>query len=139
MRDAKPFVSLSGQYQNNNLPKAMQKSSGVHRTADPLEEGDIIEVEDDEINEAVIEADMHRVANTMEVKQNVWCLDEALQDMMTHIEGGEVKEMLKWALEEFKDEIVRIMPQMMEADIMSILKAIKDPMCLTMHPQTEEV
>lgn len=123
---------LSSWFQNVNMSKTTHKSLDEW-----LKVEDVIEVEDDEADKVEIEADTHGIANPAEAKQNVQHMGEVLQDMMTQIEGGEVKDMLKGIFKEFKEVIMEIIPQMSDADIMTILQSIKDPRCLALCPQTE--
>ena len=77
------------------MPKAMQKLSGELSMVDQPEQEDTIEIEDEGGDEAAIEASTHRIANPTEAKQHIQHLDEALKGIMAHIDGGEVKDMLK--------------------------------------------
>ena len=107
---------LSSWFQNINMPKATQKSS-----REQPEEEDIIEVGDDDDDEVAVEAGTHGVINPTEAKHHIQCLDKAREDMMARIDGGEVKDILKSVLEDFKNAITVVMPQMAEADITIIL------------------
>ena len=113
------------------MPKAMDKTE-----LDTREEEEIIEIEGEEPN---IEAGTHGIINPIEARHHTQCLNEALKEMMTRLEGGEIKDVLKSLLEEFKTTIAIVMPTMVEANVTTVLRAIKDPSCLMLWPQTEEV
>ena len=59
--------------------------------------------------------------------------------MVVKLDSGEIKDILKDTLEEFKRAICIVMPSMMETNIVTILRSIKDPTCLTLHPQTDNM
>ena len=65
--------------------------------------------------------------------------EQSIQAFEAKIVSGEIKDVLKETLEEFKETICVIIPSMMEANIISILQSIKDPTCLALCPQTEQV
>ena len=66
-------------------------------------------------------------------------LNEAIQMMEAKIEDGEIKDILKDTVQGFKDAICIVMPSMAEANILDILRSIRDSTCLAILPQSEEV
>ena len=60
-------------------------------------------------------------------------------NMEAKIQGGEVKDVLKEAIEEIKNVISVVMPQMKNTKVLDVLRAMKDPTCLAICPQTEEI
>ena len=59
--------------------------------------------------------------------------------MEARIQDGEIKDVLKDAIEEIKSTISIIMPQMKDAEVLDVLRDTKDPTCLAICPQTEEI
>ena len=115
---------------STKMSEAPQKSGGAE--ADP-EDG--IEIEE----EAEMEMEPYHAINLIEARHHVQRLNEALQMMEAKIKGGEIKDVLKGTLQKFKEAICVVMPSMMEANVLDILHSIRDPTCLTLRPQTEEV
>ena len=112
------------------MPKATQKT-----TPTEAESEDVIEIKDDEGQEPEI----HRALNPIEVRHHVQRLNEAILNMEARIQGGEIKDVLKDAIQEIKDAICMVMPSMKDAAVLDILRSIKDPTCLAIHPQSEEI
>ena len=106
------------------MPKAMDNTE-----LDDRDEEEIIEIEGEDPN---VEAGTHGIINPIEARHHTQCLNEALQDMMIKIDGREIKDVLKSLLEEFKSTIALVMLTMAEANITMVLRAIKDPSCLTL-------
>lgn len=123
MEGTKPcsFLKL---IQNIKMPKAMDNTE-----LDDRDEEEIIEIEGEDPN---VEAGTHGIINPIEARHHTQCLNEALQDMMIKIDGREIKDVLKSLLEEFKSTIALVMLTMAEANITMVLRAIKDPSCLTL-------
>ena len=114
------------------MPKTSQKTV-------PEEGGvDIIEVEEDEEDRGAARSSTPGVVNPIEARHHVQHMEEALKDMKAKVETGEVKDVLKMVLQEFKDTITIVMPQMSEVDIIQILRSIKDPMSITLRLWTDE-
>ena len=101
-------------------------------------EEEVIEIEGDNADEGVAGPSTHGVINLIEAMYHIQCMDEALQDMKAKIKTGEVKDILKTVLQELRDTIMIVMPQMAKVNILVILRSIKDPACLSLWPQTEE-
>ena len=103
----------------------------------PAEEepNDTIEIDDDEGQEV----ETHKALNLIEARHHVQRLTEAMLNMDAKIQGGEVKDVLKEAIEEIKNMISVVMPQMKDAEVLDVLRATKDPTCLAIHLQTEEI
>ena len=76
----------------------------------------------------------YHAINLIEARHYVWRLNKALQVIEAKIEGGEVKDVLKDAVQEFKETICMVMPSMVEENIMDILHSIRDPTRLTICP-----
>ena len=112
------------------MPKATQKSGGAE-----TEPEEVIEIEE----EVEMEAEPHRAINPIEARHHVQRLNEALQMMEAKIKGGEIKDVLKDTVQEFKETICMVMPSMVEANILDILHSIRDPTCLAICPHSEEV
>ena len=112
------------------MPKATRKTIPTKE-----EHEDIIEIDDDEEHE--VEA--HKALNPIEARHHVQCLTEAMLKMEGRIQDGEIKDVLRDAIEEIKSAISIIMPQMKDAEVLDVLRATKDPTCLAIHPQTEEI
>ena len=87
---------------------------------------EVIEIEGNESEE---DTGGHGVINPVEAGHHIQRLDEALQNMMMKISGGEIKDILKDTLKEFQDAIAKIMPLMCDTNPLIILRAIKDPTC----------
>ena len=112
------------------MPKATQKTSTTE--AEPEE---VIKIEDEEGQDT----ETHRALNPIEARYHVQRLSEAILNMEDRIKGGEIKDVLKDTIQEIKEAICIVMPSMMEANVLDILQSIKDPTCLTIRPQSEEV
>ena len=110
--------------------KTTQKSGGAE-----AEPGEVIEIEE----EVEMEVEPHHAINPIEARHHVQRLNEALQMMDAKIESGKIKDVLKDTVQEFKETICMVMPSMTEANILDILHSIRDPTCLTIHPNSEEV
>ena len=81
----------------------------------------------------------HKALNRIEARHHVQCLTEAMLKMEARIQGGEIKDVLKEAIKEIKNAISVVMPQMKDAEVLDDLRATKDPTCLAIHLQTEEI
>ena len=112
------------------IPKATKKSSDTE-----VKPGDLIKIEE----EAETEMEPYHAINLKEARHHVQRLHEALQTMEAKIKGGKIKDVLKDIIQEFKETICMVLPSMAEAKIMDILHSIRDPTCLAIHPQSEEV
>ena len=112
------------------MPKATRKTIPTEEEPD-----DIIEIDDDEEHEV----ETHKALNPIEARHHVQCLTEAMLNMEARIQDGEIKDVLKDAIKEIKSAISIIMPQMKDADVLDVLRATKDPTCLAICLQTEEI
>ena len=112
------------------MPKATQKTIPAKEEPD-----NIIEIDDNEGQEV----ETHKALNPIEARHHVQRLTEAMLKMEARIQGGEIKDVLKEAIEEIKNAISVVMPQMKDAEVLDILRATKDPTCLAICPQTEEI
>ena len=112
------------------MPKATQKTIPAKEEPD-----NIIEINDDEEQEV----ETHKALNPIEARHHVQCLTEAMLNMEAQIQDGEIKDVLKDAIKEIKNAILIIMPQMKDADMLDVLRAAKDPTCLAICPQMEEL
>ena len=81
----------------------------------------------------------HKALNPIEARHHVQRLTEAVLNIKARIQGGEIKDVLKEAIKEIKNAILVVMPQMKDAKVLDVLKAIKDPTCLAICPQTKEI
>ena len=111
------------------MPKVTEKSTSV-------QEEEVIKIEDEDLK---TEPAGHDAINPIEAQHHVQRLDEALQMLAARIDSGEIKDILKETLEEFKKAICGVMPSMEEANIIGILWSIKDLTCLMLYPQSDEV
>ena len=59
--------------------------------------------------------------------------------MMMKLSSGEIKDILKDTIKEFQEAMTILIPSMSEADPIAVLRTIKDPMCMALHPWMEEV
>ena len=66
-------------------------------------------------------------------------LNEAMQTLQVKIEGSEIKDVLKGMLEDIQKAICIIMPVMKDANILNILRVIKDLTCLALRHGSDEV
>ena len=112
------------------MPKATQKTSSTEAEAE-----EVIEIEDEE----GLDTEPHQALNPIEARHHIQRLNEAILNMEARIKDGEVKDVLKDTIQEIKEAIWIVMPSMKEADTLDIIRSIKDPTCLTIHPQSEEV
>ena len=60
-------------------------------------------------------------------------------NMEARIQGREIKDVQKDAIQEINDAISIVMPHMKDAAVLDVLRSIKDPTCLAIHPQSEEI
>ena len=111
------------------MAKATQKT--IPTEAEPE---DIIEIGDNERQEA----ETHKALNPIEARHHVQHLNKAILNMEARIQGGEIKDILKDAIQEIKDTILVVMPHMKDAVVLDVLRSIKDPTCLAIHPQSKE-
>ena len=112
------------------MPKATQKTIPAED-----EPKDIIKIGDDEGQEM----ETHKALNPVEARHHVQHLTEAMLNMEARIKGREIKDILKDAIKEIKDAISVVMPQMKDAAVLDVLRSIKDPTCLAICPQSEEI
>ena len=112
------------------MPKATEKTSSTEAEAE-----EVIEIEDEE----EVEMEPYHALNPIEARHHIQRLNEAILSMEAKIKDGEVKDILKDTIQEIKEAICIVMPSMKEANILDILWSIKDPTCLTIRPQSEEV
>ena len=98
-------------------------------------EEDIIEIEDEPQEDTV----GHGVVNPIEARHHVQLLDKAMQTLESKIKMGEIKNVLKDALEQVHNVISKTVLQMKEANTAGVLKSIKDPTCLILHEKTVNV
>ena len=112
------------------MPKATEKTSSTEAEAK-----EVIEIEDEE----EVETEPYCTLNPIEARHHIQRLNEAILSMEAKIKDGEVKDVLKDTIQEIKEAICIVMPSMKEANILDILRSIKDPTCLTICPQSEEV
>ena len=100
------------------------------------EKGEEIIVVGDE--EAEMDTGGHSATNLVEVHHHVQCLDQAMQTIQAKVDAGEIKDVLKDALEEVYMAICIMMPTMKDTSTWDVLKAIRDPTCLALHKGSEE-
>ena len=93
-------------------------------------EGEIIIVGDEETE---VDTGGHSATNPVEACHHVQDLDEVMQTIQAKVNAGEIKDVLKDALEEVYMAICIVMPAMKDARTHNILKAIRDPTCLALH------
>ena len=110
------------------MPKATQKTSSTEAEAE-----EVIEIED----EPQEDTGGHGVINSIEVWHHVQLLDEVMQALEAKVKTGEIKNVLKDALEEVYQAISNTVPSMKEASTADVLKSIKDPTCLVLHEGLE--
>ena len=99
------------------------------------ESEEVIKIEDNEGQEPEI----HRAHNPIEVRHHIQRLNEIMLNMEARIQGGEIKDVLKDAIQEINDAIRVVMPLMKDAAILDVLRPIKDPTSLAICPQSEEI
>ena len=58
--------------------------------------------------------------------------------MEVRIKEDEIKDIMKEAVEWFKEIIMNVVRSLAEADIVAVLHSMKDPMCMALRPQTED-
>ena len=85
------------------------------------------------------EVETHKALNPVEARHHVQHLTKAMLNMEARIQGGEIKDVLKEAIEEIKNAILVVMPQMKDAKVLDVLRVIKDLTCLAIYPQSEEI
>ena len=95
------------------MPKATQKSSSIEEEVE-----EVIEIEDDEPE---MEAESHHALNPIEAKHHAQRLNEAIQTLEARVESGEIKDILKDMIKEFKEAICIVMPTMAEGNVVNIL------------------
>ena len=101
------------------VPKATQKSI----------------VDTEEVDE---DNPLHRTINEEEARAYRETLDKIFDDMATNIEDH-VTYTMELAIMDLKTEIIKQIPGTEEVDTKSILKSIRDPSCLAVREQMEEV
>ena len=104
------------------MPKATQKYVTI---------GDDMEEVDEEIP-------LHGTINEGDSKLYRESLDKVFCNMATNIEEW-IANAMELAITDLKVEVVKQIPVVEEADTIGILKSIRDPSCLAMREQTEEV
>ena len=112
------------------MPKAEEKTISVP------EEEKVIKIEEDEPEEDTVG---HGMINLIEAKHHVQRLDGALQSMMMKLSGSEIKDIIRNTLKEFQEAMTILIPSMSDATPITVLKTIKDPTCLDLCLQMEEV
>ena len=81
---------------------------------------------------------LHGVINTWEACRHVCSLDETLGNMDMRVKEGEVKDVLKDTITQFKNTISLTVPQVVEADVAKVIHSVSDFMCLVLRPRMEE-
>ena len=94
----------------DKMPKATQKSSSMET------ETEVIEIED----KVEMEVEPPCAINSIEARCHVQRLNEAIQMMEAKIDGGEIKDILKDAVQEIKEAICIVMPSMSEGNVRNI-------------------
>ena len=114
------------------MPKAKEKkiSTQEKEVVEIVEEGEETEKE---------EASLHGVVNPLEAAKDVRMLDQALQNMNTRTQSGEIKDVVKDTMKHFKIIITKIVPTVAEPNIITIICSINNPTCLALRPRTEEM
>ena len=107
------------------MPKGTKQSSSAE-----AEPEDVIEIEE----EVEAETEPYHAINPIEARHHVQRLNKAILMMEAKIEDGEIKDVLKDTIQEIKEAICIVMPSMKEANILDILRSIRDPICLAIHP-----
>ena len=81
--------------------------------------------------------ELHGVVNPNEAAILVHSLDEALILLEAEIVTGEEKDVMEDTVIKFKEEISQVIPNMAEADVKKVTRAISDPTCLALRPKTD--
>ena len=55
------------------------------------------------------------------------------------IKEEDPKDIMREALESFKEVTTNVVPMVSEANMMAVLHALKDPKCMALRPQMEEI
>ena len=82
------------------------------------------------------ETTLHGTINEEEAWLHTQTLDDII-DMARNVEEGE-PDVMKKAIMSPKEAITMVMPAMEEANPMAVLRSVRDPSCLAVHPCTEE-
>ena len=77
--------------------------------------------------------------NTVEAHHHIQRLDEVMQMVEAKIKTGEIKNILKDALEEVHIATSIVIPAIEEGSAAKVLKSIKDLTCLMLHKGSEQV
>ena len=114
------------------MPKAKSKTPMTETGSVPE---DIIEIEHEPQEDTI----GHGVVNPIEVCHHVQLLDESIQALELKIKMGEIKNILKDALEDIHKVVTKTVPYMKDANTADVLKSIKDPTRLILHQRSEKV
>ena len=101
---------------SNKMPKAAKKTH---------EEGGEVDVP------------LHGTINEEEAHLHTQNLDEIIDDLARKIESRE-PDAVKQTINSFKEAILSLIPEMEEVDPAAVLRAVKDPSSLAIHPCMEE-
>ena len=62
------------------------------------------------------------------------CSDRALERMDVRIKLGEIEDAMKEEIEQFKEIITKVVPQVVEAKVIMVLHSMWEPTCMTIRP-----
>lgn len=113
------------------MPKTKEKTIRESETEEII----MIDIDDDK--DSTTQTGMHGVINPLEARHHAQRLNETLSNMKLHLDTRVVKDVVKDVIEEFKEAIKLVIPQMVDANVLTILWSINDPMCLALRPVTE--
>ena len=78
------------------------------------------------------------VINTEEAKIHALTLKRVLDEMEDGIKAGTIENVMKMTIDKIKSALVKIVPSMEEAKEISVLKAIRDTLCMALMPQDSD-
>ena len=108
-----------------NEPKITEGDWEEEVEVSNMEEGDVSEI--------------LGATNIAEVKHHIQSLDKIIQTLGNWANKGLEEDIVRDAIEGFKEVIAKVAPAIMKAKTEAVVKAIRDPQCLALHPQTEEI
>ena len=130
LEDTTPVAPPQASILKTDMPKATNKRSMEA-------EEDVEAIEKEEM--VAKEMSLHGVANPMEAAKHVCLLDQTLENMDAKIKLGKIEDVIKEAVECFREIIMKVVPQVAEANVRTILHSMRDPKCMAIRPQTEEM
>ena len=81
----------------------------------------------------------HGAINLDQAMKYVQALEDTIEMMETNAKMEPAHNMVRDTLKEIKDIMMQLTPQISEATIDVVWKSIKDPICLTLRPVSEEI